>query len=508
MVNNADVQAFLLRLNGELQATGSKGSAEASGQTGMSFAASLGAELDAAASGLSTVVTEKLLHAAKAPESAKPAKSMPEGKAGDTTEVVFGEAGDSDEKAPEISPQMPIVQAPDTGDGKGQLKLPVHAKGVEMRPVVAKAPEERDAKPEETAKPAGLESGARPQKTHAEKHDAAGDEAVAAVRAAPAAVQPAETVGVEVLPSPVSMQQREQAGVKEGGNGAQGPELSSGRASAPAGRKDVAIRPVVTGQTEVVRPRAGAAALRGETSKADAATIDAAKADAAKDDESPRAGLADGHEEFQAQARVAGVADHTTAALGTNVVAAAAAAPPQHAAVSSNALPVPATAMKDTDAGVRGQLELRSNEAPAADRTIVATPSTLEVGIANGSHGWLKIRAELTDAGTVTAALSSTTDAGTQVLHRDLPALSSFLDREQVPVSSLVIHQADSSGFFAGADGSGGGAGGQQSQQGNADQRAPQPLLDTEIGGFPDGLPEAPSGDGYSAGGGWLSVRA
>ncbi|HEY8998556.1 MAG TPA: hypothetical protein VIM60_11680, partial [Edaphobacter sp.] len=298
----------------------------------------------------------------------------------------------------------------------------------------------------------------------------------------------------------VSMQQSVQsmqAGAKEHLSDAQGPELSNDGPLVPVGRKSVAIRSVVTGQTEIVRQKVGTAPSRGEASKVDAT----------KSEESPQVGVADGHEEFPVQRRVVGAADHSTATLATSVVAVVAAVPQQHVA-SSNTLGDGATVVRDADVGVRGQSELRSNDMPAADRTIVATPSTLEVGIANGSHGWLKIRAELTDAGTVTAALSSPTQAGMQVLHRDLPALSSFLDREQVPVSSLVVHQADSSGFFTGADSSGGRAGGQHPQQGHAQQGATQPLLDAEMGGFPDGLPEAQSGEGYSAGGGWLSVRA
>jgi hypothetical protein len=193
--------------------------------------------------------------------------------------------------------------------------------------------------------------------------------------------------------------------------------------------------------------------------------------------------------------------------LTSGTVALAVVTPQQHIATPRDASVDGNVAAKDVGPGARGQFELRG-ELAAPDRTIVATPSTLEVGIANGSHGWLKIRAELTDAGTVTAALSSTTSAGAQTLHRDLPALSSFLDREQVSVTSLVVHQADSSGFFAGADGGDGRAGGQQPQQGDAGKRDRDASLDVEVAGVLDGLLEVQSGDGLSAGGGWLSVRA
>ena len=71
--------------------------------------------------------------------------------------------------------------------------------------------------------------------------------------------------------------------------------------------------------------------------------------------------------------------------------------------------------------------------------TLSSTPTTLEVGVSSGTHGWLKIRAELNASGTVDASLTGTNAAATGRLHNDLPALSSFLQDEKVAVGSLNI---------------------------------------------------------------------
>ncbi len=71
--------------------------------------------------------------------------------------------------------------------------------------------------------------------------------------------------------------------------------------------------------------------------------------------------------------------------------------------------------------------------------TLSSTPTTLEVGVSSGTHGWLKIRAELNASGTVDASLTGTNAAATDRLHNDLPALSSFLQDEKVAVGSLNI---------------------------------------------------------------------
>lgn len=71
--------------------------------------------------------------------------------------------------------------------------------------------------------------------------------------------------------------------------------------------------------------------------------------------------------------------------------------------------------------------------------TLNASPTVLEVGVPGGSHGWLRIRAEMSEGGTVQASLTATSSAGHESLHRDLPAMNAFLSSEQVAVQLHVV---------------------------------------------------------------------
>ena len=93
------------------------------------------------------------------------------------------------------------------------------------------------------------------------------------------------------------------------------------------------------------------------------------------------------------------------------------------------------------DAGVHGgaasQNEPRSTE--AAPQMLQATPNSLEVGVASGTHGWLKIRAEMSGAGVVNASLSTASSSGQEMLHRELPSLTAYLQSERVAVHTVVV---------------------------------------------------------------------
>jgi hypothetical protein len=82
----------------------------------------------------------------------------------------------------------------------------------------------------------------------------------------------------------------------------------------------------------------------------------------------------------------------------------------------------------------------------ATHRMLGATPTTLEVGVINGTQGWLKIRAEMTGNGLVNASLSSPTPGGQEMLHRELPALTAYLHEERVAVNTVVVHAAAATG--------------------------------------------------------------
>jgi hypothetical protein len=167
---------------------------------------------------------------------------------------------------------------------------------------------------------------------------------------------------------------------------------------------------------------------------------------------------------------------------------------------------------KEHDGSGAGVGAASTDEAP---RTIAATPTTLEVGIPDGTHGWLRVRAEIADGG-INASVSAATSAGQEMLHRELPSLTAYLQQEKVAVNSVVIHAAaaensESRGSGAGLNGGGSGQtpqknneGGEQLQRSGqvAANRTDRAINYPEIG--EDGLSPLP----IYAGGSWLSVRA
>jgi hypothetical protein len=148
-------------------------------------------------------------------------------------------------------------------------------------------------------------------------------------------------------------------------------------------------------------------------------------------------------------------------------------------------------------------------------RALAASPTMLEVGVPGGSHGWLKIRAELAGDGAVHASVSSSSTAGAEMLRRELPSLTTYLHQEQVAVGSLVVHASagtqDSSSMSSGTGESGAG----HQQQGDAQHGRSQEsdsFREWNERSWADGmeengiawLPQAM----YAGSGGWVSVRA
>jgi len=100
---------------------------------------------------------------------------------------------------------------------------------------------------------------------------------------------------------------------------------------------------------------------------------------------------------------------------------------------------------------------------------LAASPRQLEVGLVDGTHGWLQIRAELGVGGAVSASLTGSAVAH-ESLRQAVPELASFLESEAVSVSKIAVHRAAESSPAMGQaqDGSGqqGQAqGGRESQQ-------------------------------------------
>jgi hypothetical protein len=153
-------------------------------------------------------------------------------------------------------------------------------------------------------------------------------------------------------------------------------------------------------------------------------------------------------------------------------------------------------------------------------RTLSATPTALEVGIPDGTHGWLKVRAEITDGGVVNASVSASSAASQEMLHRELPSLTAYLQSEKVAVNSVVVHPTagtgtESLGYSAGTDSGASGQtpqgsheGGEQRQNSvNAAMEATENVSsyrDLRDVGTDGTLPLT----AYEGGGSWLSVRA
>jgi hypothetical protein len=151
-------------------------------------------------------------------------------------------------------------------------------------------------------------------------------------------------------------------------------------------------------------------------------------------------------------------------------------------------------------------------------RMLTATPSSLEVGIQNGMHGWLKIRAEMTEGGVVNASVSTASSTGQEMLHRELPALTAYLVEEKVAVNAVVVHASPATGTDAGSSSGTDGAAGQTSQRSNDGEErernpgraalsdSSEPMTYRNLQGVDEdgSLPFA----GYGSSGGWLSVRA
>jgi len=155
----------------------------------------------------------------------------------------------------------------------------------------------------------------------------------------------------------------------------------------------------------------------------------------------------------------------------------------------------------------------------AAHKTLQATPATLEVGVVDGSRGWLKIRAEMADGGGVNASLSTASSSGQDILHKELPSLTAYLQSEHIAVNRVIIQPtpatiSDPRAFAGGMNNDGreqsrqsGNQGGENRQ--NASSTALGRLEQPRISGISESKgDELFSSFPYSSGGNWLSVRA
>jgi hypothetical protein len=144
-------------------------------------------------------------------------------------------------------------------------------------------------------------------------------------------------------------------------------------------------------------------------------------------------------------------------------------------------------------------------------KTLTSTPNVLEVGIESGTHGWLRVRAELGQAGEVSASLLTASSHSAVALHNELPAMAAYLSTEQIGISSVVVNAA-APGTGAHLPQSGSGTHGQADKQRQENRHADETTLITDVESFRPptalgGFLAFPAAGYAVGGGGWLSVR-
>ena len=126
---------------------------------------------------------------------------------------------------------------------------------------------------------------------------------------------------------------------------------------------------------------------------------------------------------------------------GGHVISAPTAMPPNPLSDSHSAgatAKTAALAQTGAESAVSGEVSYSGALGRESHGTLVATPTTLEVGVPRGAEGWLKIRAEVGSDG-ISASLSTASHAGQSMLRDQLPAINAFLQGEQIHASATVL---------------------------------------------------------------------
>ena len=116
-------------------------------------------------------------------------------------------------------------------------------------------------------------------------------------------------------------------------------------------------------------------------------------------------------------------------------------------------------------------------------KTLAATPNVLEIGVGDGTHGWLKVRAQMGQAGEVAASLVTSSAGQAEQIRRDLPGLSRYLAAESVEVRSIVVHAAEASAGAQSATAGSANAGPGREAGGNSRSRDEQGGMAAGAGG-------------------------
>jgi hypothetical protein len=146
-------------------------------------------------------------------------------------------------------------------------------------------------------------------------------------------------------------------------------------------------------------------------------------------------------------------------------------------------------------------------------RTLVATPNILEIGVAGGQHGWIRVRAELGHAGQVATSLLTSSSGLADGLHKELPAISAYLKEQNLTAGSLVVNAPSQSGPQGHAQPASGAlthdSSGDRGDGGQAERRARQAVPALPLLLLPESGPVRVEQPLLSFGGtgSWLSIR-
>jgi hypothetical protein len=204
---------------------------------------------------------------------------------------------------------------------------------------------------------------------------------------------------------------------------------------------------------------------------------------------------------------------------------------PLHAAETATVAVPPSTSSHPAAVPARTGTRVDGIKAVEVPQVLESGPARLDVGVFDGTHGWLRIRAELGTGGSVNATLTAGATAHDS-LRAVLPEMASYLQSEAVSVNRIALHRA-----AAGSNGMGtaagqqnddaprqGAAGGQAQNSGSSSKEdlpatergEARPVITASrdaVGAWSGGVPAMPGlgvGSGMLAGsrGSWLNVRA
>ncbi len=245
-------------------------------------------------------------------------------------------------------------------------------------------------------------------------------------------------------------------------------QTSAGQSLTNGEAAPVQVGTVVAPQLEVVREATPvSASARGVALKTEGTAVKDGKTKASVDGSADAAAssivpavLADASNGLSSPVALAGSAAGRAVTAGETAaqpaqVAPHIAGPATHPVSGSLESTVAARVQGAASAGAVAESASAGAQVGESHRTLLSTPTTLEVGVQSGTQGWLRIRAEVGDQGAVNASLAAGTSGGSSLLHSQLPALNAFLHSEQMAVTTTVVERGSLPGGGLGSGGLG-----------------------------------------------------